>query len=79
DMAFMLPISVWFIVNGDASVVEQFPMLYLLIPVLGLTSAAALVRPSTGISRYSIGNCSTTDASPLTMNQTLIGNMNAMS
>ncbi|MDG6404308.1 EamA family transporter RarD, partial [Pseudomonas quasicaspiana] len=36
DMAFMLPISVWFIVNGDASVVEQFPMLYLLIPVLGL-------------------------------------------
>lgn len=43
DMAFMLPISVWFIINGDASVVEQFPMLYLLIPVLGLISASALV------------------------------------
>lgn len=43
DMAFMLPISVWFIVNGDASVVEQFPLLYLLIPVLGLISASALV------------------------------------
>lgn len=43
DMAFMLPLSIWFIANGDASVVEQFPMLYLLIPVLGLISASALV------------------------------------
>lgn len=43
DMAFMLPLSIWFIANGDASVVKQFPMLYLLIPVLGLISASALV------------------------------------
>jgi chloramphenicol-sensitive protein RarD len=43
DMAFMLPLSVWFILKGDASVVEQYPMLYLLIPVLGLISASALV------------------------------------
>lgn len=43
DMTFMLPISVWFIVNGNAAVVEQFPLLYLLIPVLGLISASALV------------------------------------
>lgn len=39
DMSLMLPISVWFIFNGDASVVEQFPRLYL----LGLISASALV------------------------------------
>ena len=43
DMTFMLPISLWFIVNGNAAVVEQFPLLYLLIPVLGLISASALV------------------------------------
>ena len=43
DMAFMLPLSLWFIVDGNAAVVEQFPMLYLLIPVLGLISASALV------------------------------------
>ncbi len=43
DMAFMLPLSLCFIVNGNAAVVEQFPMLYLLIPVLGLISASALV------------------------------------
>jgi chloramphenicol-sensitive protein RarD len=43
DMTFMLPISLWFIVNGNAAVVEQFPRLYLLIPVLGLISASALV------------------------------------
>jgi chloramphenicol-sensitive protein RarD len=43
DMTFMLPISVWFILKGDVSVVEQFPSLYLLIPVLGLISASALV------------------------------------
>lgn len=43
DMALMLPISLWFILKGDASVVEQFPLLYLLIPLLGLISASALV------------------------------------
>jgi len=43
DMAFMLPLSLWFIVDGNAAVVEQFPMLYLLIPLLGLISASALV------------------------------------
>lgn len=43
DMSLMLPLSLFFIVNGDASVFGQSPGLYALIPLLGLISASALV------------------------------------
>ncbi len=43
DMSLMLPLSLFFIVNGDASVTGQSPGLYALIALLGLISASALV------------------------------------
>jgi chloramphenicol-sensitive protein RarD len=43
DMTLMLPIGLWFILSGDPTVVRQVPMLYLLIPLLGVISASALV------------------------------------
>ncbi|MCD5985946.1 EamA family transporter RarD [Pseudomonas alliivorans] len=43
DMLFMLPIGLWFIANGHPLAIQQTPLLYLLIPVLGIISASALV------------------------------------
>lgn len=43
DMTLLLPISLWFIVNGNPSALREFPGLYGLIPLLGLISASALV------------------------------------
>ncbi|MBC3958140.1 EamA family transporter RarD [Pseudomonas triticifolii] len=43
DMLFMLPIGLWFITRGDPMAIQQTPMLYLLIPLLGVISASALV------------------------------------
>jgi len=43
DMLFMLPIGLWFIANGHPLAIQQTPILYLLIPVLGIISASALV------------------------------------
>ena len=43
DMLFMLPVGLWFILSGDPQAIQQTPMLYLLIPVLGIISASALV------------------------------------
>jgi chloramphenicol-sensitive protein RarD len=42
DMALMLPVSLWFIVNGDPSALARSPALYVLIPILGMISASAL-------------------------------------
>ncbi|WP_297833303.1 EamA family transporter RarD [Pseudomonas sp.] len=42
DMALMLPVSLWFIVNGDPSALARSPALYGLIPILGMISASAL-------------------------------------
>ncbi|MEE5132217.1 EamA family transporter RarD [Pseudomonas alliivorans] len=43
DMLFMLPIGLWFIANGHPLAIQQTPLLYLLIPILGIISASALV------------------------------------
>lgn len=43
DMLFMLPVGVWFILSGNPAAAQQTPMLYLLIPLLGVISASALV------------------------------------
>ncbi|RMT84318.1 EamA family transporter RarD [Pseudomonas viridiflava] len=43
DMLFMLPIGLWFIASGDPMGIQQTPLLYLLIPLLGVISASALV------------------------------------
>jgi chloramphenicol-sensitive protein RarD len=43
DMTLMLPVGVWFIVSGNPAAIQQAPMLYLLIPFLGVISASALV------------------------------------
>ncbi|MCO5365168.1 EamA family transporter RarD [Pseudomonas alliivorans] len=43
DMLFMLPIGLWFIANGHPLAIQQTPLLYMLIPVLGIISASALV------------------------------------
>ncbi|CAM3454835.1 EamA family transporter RarD [Pseudomonas floridensis] len=43
DMLFMLPIGLWFIASGDPMAIQQTPLLYLLIPLLGVISASALV------------------------------------
>lgn len=43
DMLLILPMAVLFVCKGHPSVVEQFPRLYLLIPILGMISASALV------------------------------------
>ncbi|KFE49915.1 EamA family transporter RarD [Pseudomonas syringae] len=43
DMALMLPVGVWFIISGNPAAIQQAPMLYLLIPILGVISASALV------------------------------------
>ncbi|MDU8429944.1 EamA family transporter RarD [Pseudomonas syringae pv. actinidifoliorum] len=43
DMLLMLPISLWFISNGQPHAIQQAPLLYLLIPLLGVISASALV------------------------------------
>jgi chloramphenicol-sensitive protein RarD len=43
DMAFMLPVGVWFIAQGDPLAIQQTPALYGLIPLLGIISASALV------------------------------------
>lgn len=43
DMLFMLPVGVWFIASGDPAAAQHTPMLYLLIPLLGVISASALV------------------------------------
>ncbi|OCR24917.1 chemotaxis protein [Pseudomonas syringae] len=43
DMTLMLPVGVWFIVSGNPAAIQQAPMLYLLIPLLGVISASALV------------------------------------
>lgn len=43
DMALLLPIATWFILNGDPSAIVEHPRLYLLIPLLGMISASALV------------------------------------
>ncbi|KPW91379.1 MULTISPECIES: EamA family transporter RarD [Pseudomonas syringae group] len=43
DMLLMLPIGLWFIANGHPQAIQQAPLLYLLIPVLGVISALALV------------------------------------
>ncbi|WP_122367411.1 EamA family transporter RarD, partial [Pseudomonas coronafaciens] len=43
DMLLMLPISLWFISNGQPQAIQQTPLLYLLIPLLGVISASALV------------------------------------
>lgn len=43
DMVLALPVALWFVVTGGGTaVVQQHPWLYLLIPVLGIISAAAL-------------------------------------
>jgi chloramphenicol-sensitive protein RarD len=43
DMAFMLPVGLWFIAQGDPLAIRQTPALYGLIPLLGIISASALV------------------------------------
>ncbi|WP_439851849.1 EamA family transporter RarD [Pseudomonas syringae] len=43
DMLLMLPIGLWFISNGHPQGIQQAPLLYLLIPLLGVISASALV------------------------------------
>lgn len=43
DMLLMLPIGLWFISNGHTHAIQQAPLLYLLIPLLGVISASALV------------------------------------
>ncbi|PBP36304.1 EamA family transporter RarD [Pseudomonas syringae] len=43
DMLLMLPIGLWFIANGHPQAIHQAPLLYLLIPLLGVISASALV------------------------------------
>lgn len=43
DMAFMLPVGLWFIAQGDPLAIQQTPALYGLIPLLGVISASALV------------------------------------
>lgn len=43
DMAFMLPVGLWFILGGDPSAIQETPRLYGLIPLLGVISASALV------------------------------------
>lgn len=43
DMAFMLPVGLWFIAQGDPLAIRQTPALYGLIPLLGVISASALV------------------------------------
>ena len=43
DMLLMLPIGLWFIANGHPQAIQQAPLLYLLIPLLGVISASALV------------------------------------
>ncbi|GAB7529705.1 EamA family transporter RarD [Pseudomonas sp. 3A(2025)] len=43
DMLFMLPIGLWFIASGNPAAAQNTPMLYLLIPLLGVISASALV------------------------------------
>lgn len=43
DMLLMLPIGLWFISNGHPHAIQQAPLLYLLIPLLGVISASALV------------------------------------
>ncbi|WP_024682125.1 EamA family transporter RarD [Pseudomonas syringae] len=43
DMLLMLPIGLWFISNGQPHAIQQAPLLYLLIPLLGVISASALV------------------------------------
>ncbi|MCF5166427.1 EamA family transporter RarD [Pseudomonas congelans] len=43
DMLLMLPIGLWFIANGNPQAIQQAPLLYLLIPLLGVISASALV------------------------------------
>ncbi|MFA0996978.1 MULTISPECIES: EamA family transporter RarD [Pseudomonas syringae group] len=43
DMLLMLPIGLWFISNGHPYAIQQAPLLYLLIPLLGVISASALV------------------------------------
>jgi chloramphenicol-sensitive protein RarD len=43
DMILMLPLSLFFVLDGDASVTGQSPALYGLTAVLGLISASALV------------------------------------
>lgn len=43
DMLLMVPVSLWFVVNGAQGphLVDQRPALYLLVPLLGVISAAA--------------------------------------
>jgi len=43
DMLLMLPIGLWFIANGHPQAIQQAPLLYLLIPLLGVISASAQV------------------------------------
>ncbi|WP_346399757.1 EamA family transporter RarD [Pseudomonas syringae] len=43
DMLLMLPIGLWFIAHGHPQAIQQTPLLYLLIPLLGVISASALV------------------------------------
>ncbi|MBI6719151.1 EamA family transporter RarD [Pseudomonas syringae] len=43
DMLLMLPIGLWFIAHGHPQAIQQAPLLYLLIPLLGVISASALV------------------------------------
>jgi chloramphenicol-sensitive protein RarD len=43
DMVLALPVALWFVAaGGGTTVLRQHPWLYLLIPVLGIISAAAL-------------------------------------
>lgn len=45
DMALMLPVAWWFVQSGEqgVAVLDVYPRLYALIPILGLISASALV------------------------------------
>ena len=45
DMALLIPVALWFVQSGEQgfAVLEAYPRLYLLIPLLGLISASALV------------------------------------
>lgn len=43
DMVLILPVAITFICQGNPSVVEQSPRLYVLIPILGVISASALI------------------------------------
>ncbi len=46
DMALMLPFVLWFVSNGEmplSALLDQRPVMYLLIPLLGAISATALV------------------------------------